>query len=156
MSFWYSVGDFIKLVELANELHHRFVDAPQQFRSISDEYGVTHSPALLPSNHARVRGLTIVLEDVNHLLPRRDLTLTQRKQVVDIVAACLTLLNELNKQLADYPELNTHVLELGSLKGKFNAARKQLKWEPKDIEALRARLSSNVALLNTFYTQLNL
>ncbi|KAF2246310.1 hypothetical protein BU26DRAFT_567798 [Trematosphaeria pertusa] len=121
MSFGYSVGDFIKLVEPANELYHRF-DAPRQFRSISDEG----------------RGLTIVLEGL-----------------VDIVVACLTLLNELNKQLTDYPELDTHFVELGSLKGRFSAARKRLKWEPKDIEALRARLSSNVALLNTFYTQLN-
>jgi len=37
MSFGYSVGDFVKLLELANELRHRFVDAPEQFQAISSE-----------------------------------------------------------------------------------------------------------------------
>lgn len=41
MSFGYSIGDFIKLIELANELRHRFVDAPNQFQAISIEYDST-------------------------------------------------------------------------------------------------------------------
>jgi hypothetical protein len=38
MSFGYSVGDCIKLLELANELRRRFIDAPTQFRDLSNKY----------------------------------------------------------------------------------------------------------------------
>lgn len=38
MSFGFSVGDFIAAIELANTIRKEFVDAPSQFRDISDEY----------------------------------------------------------------------------------------------------------------------
>jgi len=37
MSFGFSVVEFIKALELAFEIRRRFVDAPDQFRAISDE-----------------------------------------------------------------------------------------------------------------------
>ena len=37
MSFGYSVGDFIVILQLANNVRERFVDAPKQFKAISDE-----------------------------------------------------------------------------------------------------------------------
>jgi hypothetical protein len=37
MSFGFGVGDFIKALELANEIRTRFVDAPDQFKAISNE-----------------------------------------------------------------------------------------------------------------------
>jgi hypothetical protein len=37
MSFGYSVGDFIALLQLANNVRERFVNAPRQFKAISDE-----------------------------------------------------------------------------------------------------------------------
>jgi hypothetical protein len=38
MSFGFSVGDFIAAIELANKIRKQFVDAPSQFKDISDEY----------------------------------------------------------------------------------------------------------------------
>jgi hypothetical protein len=38
MSFGFSVGDFIAAIELANKIRKEFVDAPSQFKDISDEY----------------------------------------------------------------------------------------------------------------------
>jgi hypothetical protein len=38
MSFGFSVGDFIAAIEIANRIRKEFVDAPSQFRDISDEY----------------------------------------------------------------------------------------------------------------------
>jgi hypothetical protein len=38
MSFGFSVGDFIAVIELANKIRKDFVDAPAQFKAISDEY----------------------------------------------------------------------------------------------------------------------
>jgi hypothetical protein len=37
MSFGYSVGDFIAILQLANYIRKQFVDAPSQFKAISDE-----------------------------------------------------------------------------------------------------------------------
>ena len=38
MSFGFSVGDFIAAIELANKIRKEFVDAPGQFKAVSDEY----------------------------------------------------------------------------------------------------------------------
>jgi hypothetical protein len=38
MSFGFGVGDFITVIELANKIRKDFVDAPSQFKAISDEY----------------------------------------------------------------------------------------------------------------------
>ena len=40
MSFGFSVGDFIAVIGLANKIRKDFVDAPSQFKAISDEYAV--------------------------------------------------------------------------------------------------------------------
>jgi hypothetical protein len=38
MSFGFSVGDFIEVIELAKKIRKEFIDAPGQFKDISDEY----------------------------------------------------------------------------------------------------------------------
>ena len=40
MSFGFSVGDFVAVIELANKIRKDFVAAPSQFKAISDEYSV--------------------------------------------------------------------------------------------------------------------
>jgi hypothetical protein len=37
MSFGLSVGDLVTTLQLANKIRERFVDAPEQFKAISDE-----------------------------------------------------------------------------------------------------------------------
>ncbi len=43
MSFGFSVGDFIAAIELANRIRKEFIDAPDQFKDISDEYRILSS-----------------------------------------------------------------------------------------------------------------
>lgn len=96
-----------------------------------------------------------MLEDVNMLLPRREVSSQQRKALVDILAACLSLLNELQRKVGEYPELDVGASKRDeALRDKIRHVRKRLRWEPKDIEELRVRICSNVTLLNTFYAQL--
>jgi hypothetical protein len=38
MSFGFSIGDFITVLSLANQIRREFVGAPSQFKDISDEY----------------------------------------------------------------------------------------------------------------------
>jgi hypothetical protein len=40
MSFGFSVGDFIAVIELAKRIRKEFINAPDQFKDISDEYGI--------------------------------------------------------------------------------------------------------------------
>jgi hypothetical protein len=37
MNFGFSVGDFVPILQLANDIRKQFVDAPSQFRAISEE-----------------------------------------------------------------------------------------------------------------------
>jgi hypothetical protein len=43
MSFGFSVGDFIAVIELAKRIRKEFIDAPGQFKDISDEYEILSS-----------------------------------------------------------------------------------------------------------------
>jgi hypothetical protein len=37
MSFGFSVGDFLAVIELTNKIRREFIGAPSQFKNISDE-----------------------------------------------------------------------------------------------------------------------
>jgi hypothetical protein len=38
MGFGFGVGDFIMAINLANKVRKEFIDAPSQFKDISEEY----------------------------------------------------------------------------------------------------------------------
>lgn len=38
MSFGFSIGDFLAVIQLANKIRKDFVGAPSQLKNISDEY----------------------------------------------------------------------------------------------------------------------
>ncbi|OBT94850.1 hypothetical protein VE01_06350 [Pseudogymnoascus verrucosus] len=77
MSFGFSLGDFIA-----------FVDAPSQFRDISDEF----------------RSLSIILQDVEVLL-ERELNNEQKKELQEISNGCRNVLEKLEHILDKYGEL---------------------------------------------------
>ncbi|KAF2183576.1 hypothetical protein K469DRAFT_690028 [Zopfia rhizophila CBS 207.26] len=140
MSFGYSAGDILKALELANEIRTRFVDAPDQFKAISDE----------------VRSLSIVLDDIKVVLPQRDLTSEQRKELVSIIVGCYNILNTLNKTLEKYQELDPDLQNCDPKSFRFTVRRgwKRLRWKPDDVKELRSRVISNTSLLNGFNGQL--
>ncbi|PQE34081.1 hypothetical protein CJF32_00010777 [Rutstroemia sp. NJR-2017a WRK4] len=57
MSFGFSIGDFIVVIELVKKIRKEFVDAPSQFKDVFDE----------------VRSLSIVLQDIEVILPEPNL-----------------------------------------------------------------------------------
>lgn len=116
-----------------------------------------------PDNHfdrylsvkSRVRSLTIVLNDVKVVLPQRDLCAEQRKNLVSVFEGCHHVLVMLQSILGDYPELDLNLQGNGT-KGwhhRAKRARKRMKWEPEEIERLRARITSNISLLNALNGQ---
>lgn len=67
MSFGYSVGDCIAILQLANKVRERFDDAPEQFKVISNEQVLTNSPC----NAYR---LILLQNDKSFECPSRDRT----------------------------------------------------------------------------------
>ena len=47
MNFGFGVGDVIKIIELADTIRARFINAPEQFKAVSDEYVTILTPRSL-------------------------------------------------------------------------------------------------------------
>ena len=105
---------------------------------------------------SRVRSLSIIVEDVKVVLPQRDLTSEQRKELVNIFVGCYNVLNTLKETLDKYQELDSDSkgCDPKSFGFKIRRGWKRLRWEPEDVKELRSRITSNITLLNTFNGQL--
>ena len=68
----------------------------------------------------------------------------KRQQLVDAYEPCIEVLEELDKLLVHYNSLDT----------KTKRTWDRVTWDPEKTRTLRARLSSAVVMLNTFYTGL--
>ncbi|KAI1451655.1 hypothetical protein F4805DRAFT_82906 [Annulohypoxylon moriforme] len=134
MSFGFGIGDFITVIELADKVRKQFVNAPSEFEGIS----------------AEVRSLTIILRDVDVALSDSEPNDEQKKNLQNIASGCQSVLNDLEKALGKYSELGSK--ERGINKT-AKRAWKKLTWEPDDIRDLRGRITSNIALLNSFNQQ---
>ncbi|KAH6690811.1 hypothetical protein BKA61DRAFT_286451 [Leptodontidium sp. MPI-SDFR-AT-0119] len=135
MSFGFSLGDFITVIELANKTRKEFVDAPSQFNAISDE----------------VRSLSIVLLDIEVVLSDRELRNEQEAELKQLANGCRNILNQLEHTLDEYSELKSGH---GSVSKRVKRVWKRLKWEPEDIKQLRSRINTNIGLLNAFTSRL--
>jgi hypothetical protein len=104
----------------------------------------------------RVKSLKIILEDVEIVLPQRDLTDDQDKVLRGIAEGCHNVLNTLKQQLEKYQELGLDPKgwDRKNLRFKVQRGWKRLRWDPKDAEELRSRIVSNISLLNAFYGRL--
>ncbi|KAJ4288945.1 hypothetical protein N0V90_011287 [Kalmusia sp. IMI 367209] len=125
MSFGFSVGDVIAVTKMARSLRKNFIDAPVQFRTISDE----------------VTTLSHILQDLEDGMPERDLPANMLDTLKEHMAVCESLLQETMSNITKY-----HSLECsGSRKRRV---WQRLRWEPDDIKDLRLRLAANVSLLS--------
>jgi hypothetical protein len=69
----------------------------------------------------------------------------------DIADGCRNTLDKLEETLNKYRELSSGAESVGK---RVKKGWKRLKWEPEDIQELRGRISSNIAFLNAFNSQL--
>ncbi|OBT63922.1 hypothetical protein VE03_05994 [Pseudogymnoascus sp. 23342-1-I1] len=131
MSFGFSVGDFITVLQLAFKIRQEFVDAPIQFKAVSDE----------------VRTLSIVLQDAAVALQNRELDTKQKRDLEDIDKGCRKVLDELQRILDKNIELSA---ESGVVGKRIKRVWKRLYWKQEDIDQLRSRVITNISLLNAF------
>ncbi|KAK1141016.1 hypothetical protein N8T08_009673 [Aspergillus melleus] len=135
MSFGFSIGDFVAIIDHANKIRKQFVEAPAQFSAISNE----------------VRNLSFVMQDVEVDLFSKFLDDRQKEELCRIAESCRCVLVEIVAMIANYTELGFN----SDRKGKtVKRAWKRLRWKPADVLDLRSRLISNVGLLNAFNGQI--
>jgi hypothetical protein len=101
----------------------------------------------------RVRSLSIVLQDVEVVVPQRDLTSQQKTELEGIVQRCGNVLGELEHTLDKYQELDSSAKSFGK---RSRRVWKRLTWDQKDIDAFRSRITTNVMIFNTFLGQLTM
>jgi hypothetical protein len=153
MNFGCSVGDIIAVYELASKIRKQFIDAPGQFKAISDE-SVIHAAymQMLTAQFNRVKSLSTVLRDADDILSERELSNQQEIEFRDIAGRCRDVLSTLEETLKKYHELDSYPKGLGK---KARRVWKRLKWEPDDIRDLRSRIVANITLLNAFNRRLD-
>lgn len=153
MSFGFSVGDFIAVIELANRIRKEFARAPSQFKNISDECVSRARHILrLTSQRNRVRSLSIVLQDVDTDLSDFELDDEQKEHLGQILDSCRNVLTDLEKKLDKFGELESGTRNSSK---KLNRVWKSFKWESQDIQELRNRIISNITLLNGFMERIS-
>ena len=100
----------------------------------------------------RVRSLSIVIQDADVVLSECEPDAKQKTDLQEFAGGCHKILRDLEKTLDKYDELETHGGNLGK---SVKRVWKKLKWEPKDIQELRDRITLNVTLLNTYIVQIS-
>ena len=127
MSYGYGVGDFIAVSKLAWDVYNAYKDAPEDFRNISDE----------------IKSLHIIVERNKVKFQDKTLSSDEQAQLRDILQGCTNVLEDLDK-------LHIKYMRLGSAQGSSSQVFDGIKWTQENIGELRARLTSNTTLLNTF------
>ena len=130
MSFGYGVGDFLAVSKLSWDVYTAFKDAPGGFRNISDE----------------IKSLHIIVDKNKHKFQDKTLNSYEQAQLQEILQGCTNVLGDLDK-------LHTKYMRLGSAQSSSSQAIDRIKWTQENIAELRARLTSNTMLLNTFITR---
>ncbi|KAH8645696.1 ankyrin repeat-containing domain protein [Xylariales sp. PMI_506] len=156
MSFGFSIGDFLAIVELAIKVRKDFSGAPTQFQQITTEYVsiclLSHLVrcALLivrASSLHRIRNLAFILQDVEAFLSENELSESQNTSLGEIVHNTSSILTDTQTTLNKYKDLEPSD---GSVGRSAKRVWKRFTWEPDIIRDLRGRIAANVASLNFF------
>jgi hypothetical protein len=150
MSFGYSVSDFIAVLQLANNIRKQFVDAPDQFNAISEGWAVLAGSNgwVLIVRFDSMKVLSNVLRDVDDVLPQRDLTSQQKKDLDEIAQGCYNVLKRPGETLDKYQELDSSVK---GIRGKSRGIWKIFQWDQGEIDQFRNRIGLNISAFSTFH-----
>lgn len=87
------------------------------------------------------------MQDVEIEVSSKDLDAEQQTELLEIAKSCRNVLSELESMIDNYRDLGP------TSDTKRNIAKRvwrRLKWEPNEIQELRQRIISNIALLDAF------
>ena len=119
------MGDILAISKLAIQVHTFYKDAPQNYRQISEE----------------VKSLEIIINQAAQHFASTTLSNNDRQEGQEILKGCESVLLDLNSIVEKYSSLAS-----------VNKRQvfKKIKLGAEDITTLRARLTSNTGLLNSF------
>ena len=124
MSFGFAIGDFLAVGELAWKVYKSCKSAPESFGSISQE----------------VLSLHALLKEVEEAYSRQTLTKAQKERLATVRDGCQSVLEDLQKLVSHYESLGTQSKRTWD----------RMRWGTEEITELRARLTSNIGMLNAF------
>jgi len=124
-----SVGEILGIAKLAWTVYDGYKNAPSDFKDLSDEIKSLHNIVNSDILKAKFRDPSLTSED--------------RERLRETLQGCENVLKDLDNLLTKYKRL-------GSPQGSSLRALDQARWGQEDIVTLRARLTSNTTLLNTF------
>ena len=131
MSFGYGVGDIMAISGLALKVYTAYKDAPDDYRNIADE----------------VKSLHIIIEEAAQHF--KSTTLSDRKQQggKEVLEGCENVLKDLDALIKKYNTLAS---------ANTSQVFRRIKLGTEDIVTVRARLTSNTTLLNSFIQRLDI
>jgi hypothetical protein len=124
MSFGYSVGDFIAIGTLAWNVYKSCKGAPESFGNLASE----------------VLSLHAVLKEAEETVFAHPLSPTKQERLKAVGDGCYCVLKDLDNLLKKYQSLGTQSKRTWD----------RMRWDTKDVEELRARMSSNAGLLTAW------
>jgi hypothetical protein len=127
MSFGYSVGDFIAIGTLSWEVYKSCKEAPGSFKDIS----------------SKVLSLHVVLKEAEETVFAHPLSTTKQERLKAVRDGCYQVLTDLDALLKKYQSLGTQNKRTWD-------PLSRMRWGAEDIAQLRARLTSNTALLTAW------
>jgi hypothetical protein len=146
MSFGFGVGDFLAVLQLANDLGGRFAQAPTEYKAIKEEYVLNFgSLNHILTNYGRVESLIFALNRINGL-DEEEFDDQQKDGVNQIIQSSDIILRDLDSRLQNF-----HILAKDSTpdwKDRMRQAWKRIRWNQAEINNFRSRMVSNISLLN--------
>ena len=94
-----------------------------------------------------VKILSNVIRDVDDVLPQRDLSQQQKKDLDDIARGCLDVLNQLKEKLEKSQELGS---KGKGISGKSRRMWERFQWDQAEIDQFRNRVGLNITAFGTF------
>ena len=98
-----------------------------------------------------VKVLTNVIRDVDDVLPQRDLSSQQKKDLEEIARGCHDVLNQLKDKLEKSQELDS---KAKGISGKLRRMWKRFQWDQTEIDQFRNRVGLNITAFSTFLGQI--
>ena len=146
MSFGYGV-DIMAISGLALKVYTAYKDAPDDYRNIADE----------------AKSLHIIIEEAPRHFESTTLSNKKQQRGKEVLEGCQNVLRDLDALIEKYNALAPANLPEGQghatrLLANANASQvfRRIKLGTEDIVTLRARLTSNTLLLNSFIQRLDI
>ena len=131
MSFGYGVGDIMAISGLALKVYTAYKDAPDDYRNIADE----------------VKSLHIIINEAARHFGSTTLSNQKQQDGKEVLEGCQNVLKDLDALIEKYNALAS---------ADRSQVFRRIKLGTEDIVTLRARLTSNTILLNSFIQRLDI